>query len=220
MSDERANERVNQLKYGSGRPLRIKSDLLKVRHVPFDLKGDKVEPEAQPAARVISTDSEVTMNMRGNSVGAIPTQIIAETTAGEVAETMRAKCFLCKRFDSKAWNQIRKLWGNSADKDTFEKLNKIRYALLTMRNNEALSPSIDRGGDLDVEHALAQLGICQPLTELNRDLVIVSPLSTCPDNVCTKDNPKGLFVPKDKEHERLGNTAFDKIMRMAEGKAS
>lgn len=202
-------------------PLRIKADLLKVRSVPFDEGGQKVEPEQQPAARIMVVDggAPVDMNRTGKHVGSIPAQIIAETTAGEVANTMRSKCFQCKNFNMAAWKKLRLLWGNSSDPDVFQKLNRVRYALLTTQNPEVARRSEGIDGDFDAEHAISQLGICEPLSEINRDPVIVSPISTCPDEVCTKDAPRGLFVPKDKEHERLGSAAFDQIMRMAEGKA-
>lgn len=203
--------------FSTGKPLRIRSDILKVRHVPFTEKGDKIEPEQQPAARVITTDSEV--NTRdGRTVGSLPTQIITEMTAGDAAESMRSKCFQCKNFDVKAWDRLRLFWGNSSNKEIFEKLNKVRFALLTMRNEEVARRSTGIDGDFDVEHALRQMGICQPLTELNRDPIIVSPISTCPDEVCTPENPRGLFVAKDKDHAMMGDSAYDKIMRMAVGK--
>jgi hypothetical protein len=202
-------------------PLRIKADLLKVRSVPYDEAGQKVEPEQQPAARVMVIDggAPVSMSRDQRNVGSIPASIIAETTAGEVANTMRSKCFQCKNFNTSAWKKLRLLWGNSSDPDVFQKLNRVRYALLTTQNPEVVRRSEGMDGDFDVEHSISQLGVCEPLTEINRDAVIVSPISTCPDEVCTKDNPRGLFVPKDKEMERLGSAAFDQIMRMAEGKA-
>lgn len=201
--------------------LRIKADLLKVRSVPYDEGGQKVEPEQQPAARVMVLEGGAPVNMSrtNENVGSIPATIIAETTAGEVANTMRSKCFQCKHSNTAAWKKLRLLWGNSSDPETFQKLNRVRYALLTTQNPEIARRSEGMDGDFDAEHAISQLAICEPLSEINRDPVIVSPISTCPDEVCTKDNPRGLFVPKDKEMERLGSAAFDQIMRMAEGKA-
>ncbi len=202
-------------------PLRIKSDLLKVRMLPHDDVGQKIEPEQQPAARVMTVEGGAPVNMRGNDqqVGQIPTQIIAETTAVEAANAMRFKCFMCQNFDQKAWNKIRLIWGNSSDKELFKRLNGVRMALGMTTNQEIARRSQGRDEDFDIEHALTQLGICHPLTEINGSgVVIVSPISTCPDDVCTVSNPQGLFQAKDKDHEKIGSAAFDSIMQMAAGK--
>lgn len=185
----------------------------------MNMKGEKLEPEQQPAQRVMATDAAVSMR-GGPQVGSIPTEIVADGTAGEFANAVRSKCFTCKHFDHKGWNQLRLYWGNSQNKDLFEKLNKVRYALLTTQNPELARRSEGLDGDFDVEHSLTQMGICRPLTEMNGAAVIVSPISTCPDEVCTPAAPVGLYLPKDKEHERLSNVGYDKIMRMATGKNS
>lgn len=198
--------------------LKIRSDVLKVARGPvFNEKGDKAEPEQQPAQRVMTLEggAPVTGSRDAGKLGSIPTQIIAETSAGEAALAMRSKCFLCKNFDKETWKKLRLFWGNSSDKETFAKLNKVRLALLQTRNTELARRSEGLDGDFDVEHALTQLGICQPLTELNGAAVIVSPISTCPDHVCTKENPTGLFTPKDREREKMGSDAYDAIMRVA-----
>lgn len=121
----------------------------------------------------------------------------------------------CKNFDQATWKKLRLFWGNSSDKELFEKLNRVRMALLTTRNMEISRRSEGQDGDFDVEHAITQLGICQPLTELQGAAVIVSPISTCPDHVCSKERPTGLFTPKDREHEKMGSDAYDAIMRVA-----
>lgn len=197
--------------------LRIRSDVLKVRHHPFDARGHKVEPEQQPVTRVLSTDAAVSMQRGGPPIGSIPTEIITEGSAGEFASSVRSKCFTCKNFDHKAWEKLRLYWGNSSDKTLFAKLNGVRYSLMVTNNADLSRRSEGIDGDFDVEHSLSQMGLCKPLTEINQDPVIVSPISTCPDNVCTPANPTGLYVPKDKEHARLANSAYDKIMRMAMG---
>jgi hypothetical protein len=204
-------------------PLRIKSDLLKVRMLPHDDAGQKIEPEQQPAARVMTVDGGAPVNMRGNEkqIGQIPAQIIAETTALDAANAFRSKCFQCANFDQKAWAKLRLIWGNSSDPEIFKKLNGVRAFLLGCRNEEMMRRSIGRDEDFDVEHAIAtQLGICQPLTEINGDgVIIVSAIGTCPDHVISPTNPLGLFEPKDRDHEKIGSQNFDKIMMMAAGKA-
>lgn len=203
-------------------PLRIKSDLLKVRNLPHDDAGQKIDPEQQPARRVMTVEGGAPVDMsmdRGRQIGSIPAEIIAETTAGEVANTLRSRCFQCANFDTEAWKKLRLIWGNSSDPETFKKLNGVRMALLATTNPEIARRSEGQDGDFDVEHAIAQLGICRPLSEINKDgVVIVSPISTCPDNVCSPTNPRGLFEPKDKAHEKIGSAAYDQILNMAAGK--
>lgn len=198
--------------------LKIRSDVLKVARGPvFNTKGDKAEPEQQPAQRVMTVEggAPVSGSRDAKQLGAIPMQIVAETDAGTAALAMRSKCFLCKNFDTATWKKLRLFWGNSSDKELFEKLNRVRMALLTTRNMEISRRSEGQDGDFDVEHAITQLGICQPLTELQGAAVIVSPISTCPDHVCSKERPTGLFTPKDREHEKMGSDAYDAIMKVA-----
>lgn len=199
--------------------MKIKADLLRIRTTPFDDKGDKVEPEAQPMQRVIQTDANVGMQ-GGGQVGSIPTEIQYETTVGEYAQGARHQCFTCKHFSRDAWKKLFSMWNDpTASIDKRKALNGIRAALLQTNNATLADRSTNpMDGDFDVEHAVALLGVCKPLTELRKDVVIVYPMSSCPPEVCSKTNPDGLYESRNKELDRVGSQEFDRIMRVAQGR--
>lgn len=198
--------------------MKIKADLLRVRSVPVDDKGQKMEPEAQPAQRILKTDSEVTTR-DGKKLGSIPTDIVYETSAGELAQAMRHPCFQCKHFDQKAWFKLFRSWTDpGAPKAMREQLNAIRAALLTTNNAKLADQHVSQEGDMDVEHALSQLGICRVLTEVHNDAIIVHPTGGCPPEICTPTQPDGFYEAKDKDADRLGSQTFDNVMKLATGK--
>lgn len=198
--------------------MRIRADLLRVRSLPYDDKGQPIEPEQQPAQRVFQTDSPA--GLQGGPVqGTIPTEIIYETTAGHMAGAMRNPCFSCARFDRRAWRKLLERWNDpTAPMHLREYLNQFRAALLQTKNAKLYEKHESQEGDLDVEHALATLGVCHAFSEIRNDVAVVYPTSACPDDVCTATQPAGFYVPKDKQSERMGSQVFDRIMAMAQGK--
>lgn len=199
--------------------MKIRQDLLRVRSNPYDDRGEKIEPEQQPAQRVLTTDAEVSMQ-GGAAVGTLPTQIVYETTAGELARAMRHPCFSCKNFDARSWGRLYlRMTDPTAPLDQRQELNAIRAALLTTRNAKLQNRHVsEKEGDMDPEHALSQLGICRPLTEIHGTPVIVHPLGGCPPEVCTTTEPNGLYDPKDTDADRMGSKTFDNVMKLATGK--
>jgi len=198
--------------------MKIKADLLRVKTGPYNHNGEKVEPEQQGVQRVIRTEFDANKKGEGK-VGVIPGEIIYNTTAGEVARAMRSPCFSCVHFNRKAWAQLFTYWNNpDSPIDVRKQLNGLRASLLQTSNAEIVDKSMSQEGDMDVEHALSLMGVCEPLSEINRDPVIVHPLSHCPDEVISPTQPDGLYKPKSKDAEKMGSQVFDNVMRLAQGK--
>lgn len=168
--------------------------------------------------RVISTDIPAGMQ-GGRQVGTIPGEVIFESTAGKMAGAIRNPCFSCKFFNRPAWLKLKAAWDDpTAPIDKRKQLNGIRAALLESNNARIGEKSQTLEGELDVEHALGLLGICQPMTEIDGNPVIVYPQASCPDTVCTPQQPEGFYLAKDRDADRMGSEAYDKIMRLAVGK--
>lgn len=196
--------------------MKIKSDMLRIRTVPFDDKGQKMEPEQQPVQRVIHTDSPATMR-NGQMVGTLPTNIVMDTTVAEMVPGMRRPCFSCKHFDRRNWKELFRLWSEpTAPIEKRRELNAIRAALLET-NNAEIQHRHDSEEGMMVEHAISTLGICRPLTEIDKNPVIVYPKACCPANLITADKPHGLYEPKNKDNERMGSQTFDNLMKAARG---
>lgn len=198
--------------------MKIKADLLRIGHGALSPKGEKLEPEEKPVERVLVTDFDANMKS-GQHVGSIPGSIHYRDTAGDFAQKMRSQCWSCKHFNNDAWRAYRRSVELSDSMERRRELNAIRAALLDTGNAQIQERHTSQEGDMDVEHALSVLGICKAMTETFQDPVIVYPIGTCPDDVCGPTNPSGLFVPKDIDSEKAGNSAFDQIMRRAQGTA-
>ncbi len=196
--------------------MEIKDDFIQIASTAIDADGNKLEPEEQPARRVLITDTQA-KDQHGNVLGAMDTSIVLESTAGEIAEGFRSFCSQCKHFDPDAWAKIRRAWSNPLHPE-HKALNFIRSGLLQTRNAQLRDMHAGQDGDIDLEHAVALLGICHPLTEIKNDVIIVHPLSCCPDEVKGPSSPDGLFEDKSKDAEKRGSAAFDLLMRKAQGK--
>jgi hypothetical protein len=195
--------------------MRIKQDLLRVRPA-LAVNGEKLEAEQMPMQRVQTVDAPA--NIAGNQVGSIPTEIITDTTVGEMAANMRHPCFSCKNWNRRAWKALYMRWVDPTTPIAErQQLNAIRAALLTT-NNATIHDRNEGEDGTDVEHALGELGICEPLTEIRKDPVIVYPTATCPPEVRTPQQPDGLYKAKDRDNARMGGSVFDNVMRLATGK--
>src|SRR3990167_1588919 len=163
--------------------MKIKSELLSIRRYPVMPDGTPVEPEQQPAARII--ESEANANLRsGETVGKIPVRFIFETTAGEAANQVRRLCRGCKHFKRKAWNRyVEENDSPLAPMEARQVMNEIRFALQNQQSEEIVNMhTVDTpdGPDFDVEHALHSLGFCSVLSEIAKDQIVQHPLSSCP----------------------------------------
>lgn len=197
--------------------MRIKSDLLKISKVPFTADGQKLEVEEQAAARVLGTEVGAT-DQRGNPLGAMRTQIIAETTIGEIANQIRHKCKDCKHFDQPAMVKMIQKAGASGDKRLHQGLNEIRAALLQSQNASLTQMHEGADGDLDVEHALASMGYCRALSDKLNDLIVVHPMAGCPEDTITPQSPHGLFQARSRASEKDASAAYDKLLNLARTK--
>jgi len=197
----------------------IKSDMLHIQHHSAADDGSKIEPEQQPAQRVIEADGEVEMRS-GGVVGSMPVRIISDMTAGSLAMVVRSRCRTCKNFDRTSWRKmVRK--ADEVDAPAIEKASAmmVRDALLMTDNADVIDANTvsPTEPDFDVEAALNSMGICHALTEFKRDLIVVHPLSGCPTEVATPERQEGFYTPRSNEAERLAQAKYDEVMRAAQG---
>lgn len=177
--------------------------------------GERVEPEEKPARRILGGTIGTTTD-HGESAGRMRARVILETTVSELAIGMRNSCFSCKHFDQHAWAVfMRKAW---ATKEGMQTLNNIRAALEVSENLALREQHQGMDGEMDLEHALSSLGICQALTEAHGEKPwIVYPGGSCPQTVPEKGTPFGnAYQPRDSAAEKQSSSAFDAIMRRAQ----
>ncbi len=195
--------------------MKIKADLLRIHNRALKVDGSIPEPEETPVDRVLVTEAN-TRGTNGRELGTLNAELVMESSAGEIAGHMRRLCVNCKHFDPAQWERTRAAW-EAGTPEQRSQVNAVRAALLETQNAQLHLMHSGADGDTDVEHALSFLGVCHPLTELERDAIIVHPLSSCPASLCSPSNPNGLFVAKDPVAEKRGSAEFDRIMQIAQG---
>lgn len=190
----------------------IKDTKVEVTSLQFDERGQKLEPEEQPAKLTQSGSAPIAL--AGAPAGAFPISIEQHLNAGALAATVRDPCGTCKHFDRSAWlNHVRFLRSTYAGK---QMLNNIMAELIVTQNvsvQDLHRSPID--GDFDTDHAVNSMGVCRVLSEVHNDLVAVHPLGVCPKEMRSLQKPRGMYEAVDKDSERAGSAAFDKIMHMA-----
>jgi hypothetical protein len=191
--------------------MEVKSELLRVG-MQVD-GGTKAEPEEVGVQRVLLGNVPAGLHT-GGAVGSIRGEIVAETTVGQLANQARHPCFTCLHFNNPAWMRLKSAWwqGTMQQRQT---LNEIRAHLVAQGCAAFHDRHTGQDGELDVEHALNMLGVCEPLSEIKKDAIMVYPTNGCPDEVCSPTAPHGLYVPLNKDAERMGSQAFDSIMKLA-----
>lgn len=187
--------------------------------------GEKAEPEQQPTRILHQTSMETSLNVNGaagqaGKVGTIPLIVTHDAPAGEMAQEMYARCSRCKWFRQKAWQAlVAKCDFPTAPLMERQAINEVRSALLLTRN-AAIYDQGEVNGDFDVEHVLrTHMGLCEPLSSLKKDYVVVHQDGCCPEEVKRPPNPpQGFFKARDSEARREATAAYDSVMQAANGK--
>lgn len=196
--------------------MEIVGELLRIDPSMRDEKGEKIEPEARVADRVLLTEAPMSMNQSGQAVGNLRCSVSIQGTAGEFAEQVRSMCAQCIHWDQGAWLERKRLLEQS--KEGVQVLNGIRWELTQLGlGPQATEMHADPDGVLDLEHAISMMGICRALTELKRDPegVLTHAMARCPEEVCSESAPHGFFDDKSAATERIGAQAYDRVMRQA-----
>lgn len=193
--------------------MKIKQDLMHITSQPVHDDGTKVEAEEQTVSRIITTDVDADVG------GSIAGSIVVSKNVAEFAQQARTTCHLCRHFDNEGFIAfLRKADSPAAPLHVREGVNVMRANLLQTQNANLGAMHAGMDGDMDVEHALGALGFCRALYEVSGDDVVVHPLSSCPPEVIDASRPVGLFSPKDRDSEQIGNAAYDALMHKAAGK--
>lgn len=187
--------------------------------------GEKGEPEQQPTRILRETSMNVTVNgngvngAHGATLGRMKAIVTHDAPAGEMAEDLAARCVRCKWFRVKAWQDlVTKCDFPTAPLMERQAINEVRSALLLTRN----AAIIDQGeveGDFDVEHVMrAHMGLCEALSSMKKDYVVVHKDGCCPEEVKNAQAPAGYFKPKNSEAKKEAQAMSDRVLLAANGK--
>jgi hypothetical protein len=207
--------------------MQIKRDVFRIESGAREADGTKIAPEAQNAVHVFEGTTPVNIPMPGvnpvGTAGSVPLEIVAHSTAGQLARSVAAMCIHCKHFDRAGW--LKMLARNEGAMSTAAErhsINSIRAEIL-MRMPEPESHT-GTDGDYDIEHAMKAMGLCHVLREFyneskqENDIIGVWPTAGCPEEVATAvGKPQGLFVPRDGDAEAASTQGYDAVMLRAAG---
>lgn len=188
--------------------------------MPVTISG--LEPEEAAVERKIDVVAPVTLGQQGvggEHVGTLPTSIVTTSTAGQLARNVSRNCSTCRHFNRERWRDtLRRSDHPAAPRDAREAVNAVRAALLMTQNAE-MFPTAGADGDADVEASLHNdIGVCNALSEIEKDDVGVHQLSWCPPQYASAARPDGMWQPKGTAAKKAAGKGFDAIMRMAQGK--
>lgn len=208
--------------------MRIKKDLFKVWRGQTDEKGQRLEPEQQTVQHVFQGSAPVNTTSPGilshGLQGNIPLEIVAHSAAHEFARQSSAQCGSCKYFNRTAWLKMLNDADNPGSSEAERhSVNSIRAEILLRMPDSDSHAGGD--GDYDVEHSMKSMGMCYAMREYYKSkdgqdpgIMGVWPTSSCPEELCTPDKPRGLFKPKDLDAEKIGTTNYDNVMNTAAGR--
>lgn len=194
--------------------MKISNDVLKIGTSRVNINGDRIEPEAQGARRILSTQVDATNGLNGGlKAGELPAEIEYRSTAGEFARDMRNACGNCKHFNNERFQKMRSYCDSplaSLDEKTLvtEIVGKI-----TEYNNADHDPGSKRFVEEVLTHDVA---VCEALSD-SKDITFVMREGGCPDRVRSASQPQGFFKPKSRDHEKAGARVYDKVLRLAQG---
>lgn len=204
--------------------MEIKRDTITVIPATFDPDGKPLEPEQAPAVHRFEVSAP--LDCGGRIVRPdMPGSFDYETTAGELAVNLRFRCSSCAHFNVKRWRKFRREceWGSKMELRQW--VNEIRFNIERYLDPAEREKHSDSDGELDIEHAMDALGMCDAYTdEWSRRKgeffpVLLSPLCGCP-SVDPLGNPQApAFKPKDRAAEKASSEAYDSVLGMARGKA-
>lgn len=177
----------------------VDKDILKVAHIPG------LEPEEQPTTREVEISLDVKGSRDGRVLGQVGSQIEITKPAGDVARELRHACANCKHFDTTKAMAL--FLEKEKTPDGQQELRNLKANLLQVSG--ANLSTLGSSASLD---DLKDLGYCHAWSSTDNE-VITHPLGNCP----TRDWGD-RFEPIDRAAEKRGDKAYDKILKIAEGK--
>src|SRR5262249_13358362 len=139
--------------HARGGSMKIRREVFAVAAGVRDTKGDKGEPEQQPARIVHEGSRDTTRHVPGAGgkgvVGNMRTLITHDGPAGEMAVDLAARCVRCKWFRRKAWQDlVAECDFPTAPLMKRQAINEVRSALW-MTRNAAIVEQGEVDGDFD-----------------------------------------------------------------------
>lgn len=212
----------------------MKIDQQEIRVVPATTDpatGEKLEPEERPAEIRNYTAMPLVMGSDPRNVSfagpslTVRGVVSVDMVAGEVADALRKRCADCRHYDRKAWMHLYRQWRVGSYEEQ-QKLNALRATASSVGDEDYRQKHMDaEQGEVDVEHAIQDMGICHALTDYwskilgRNEEMLFAPECGCPDEFGPDNTYLGrLFMPRDGGAAKRGAQQYDKVMQAAAGR--
>lgn len=209
-------------------------DVIKVPHSTRDFEpvhGARPEPEEMTATHVLETvGTPVAIQGEIPHGDVMRTLFTHEESAPTVGRYAKAQCHLCLYWDHKGW--VENMQGLDMDPriEKRRNLNAVRSIFANGTHTgdvRKMTRSEGEQEDDDIEQATASFGICTAYTGIfcatglyKGQKIITMPTASCPrDNPLYGGEAPFLFVPKDADAAKLGESIHSKVLRLADGRA-
>lgn len=206
--------------------MEITDDKLVISTSDRNEKGTQIDAEEKSAERILETPMDVTLSngqtvaeyTKGMASGFQNTpQISVAGNVAEFASGFRGRCKWCKHCDRPRFRQWKKDVEFSTNLERRKVLDYLRSKLLGEGYASVVDAHEAKDGDLDVEHALNEFGICQALSHDFNDMFFVWPDAGCPMQDPTGAPMESRFEPRDGDAQRAGTEGYDRILKAAQG---
>ena len=210
--------------------MKISAEFLRIQAAEVDaVGGAKPEPEARPLERVQAGAIETNFNDGRLTGGALRGATLIETTVGQFAQGIRRMCGSCRYMNREAWRHMHAAIEASEDILVRDELNGLRAHFLTSADSTLSDLHEGADGDLDVEHAIGSMGLCEAYTGYLKcpagEEVIVHPAGVCPEKLgdLWPESPDAnmalpmLYEPRSNAIQQAASAQYDRVMRAAKG---
>jgi len=203
----------------------VKGERIVVSTNDRDDQGKQIDPEERPLEHTrevsiplsLSNGQTVEQYTKGQASGGLAGSVAGVISAGEFATAARHRCRFCANYDKAAFKKWKADVEASQEPSRMRALNDLRAKIVGTTAPQVINKHSDPQGELDVEHALNEFGICKPLSEILKDMVFVWPDAGCPATY-----PNGLpfedkFKPRSTDAAKAGAAGYDAILKAAQG---
>lgn len=198
--------------------IEIESDVTQIASGVTDDKGQKLEPEEQPARRILGTHIDANYGQAIVGKG-LRSSVMLYDTAQQFALEAKSECRLCKHWNKRLWKEVLDEAIASPDPLDQKMLFRMMGDLADSTNPQLQEMQANEEGEMDLYRGLRFFGACMIQTEMHHSPVFSHAVSTCQHIL----GPNGervvdYFEPISHNADVQGASAYDRIMSMAQGR--
>jgi hypothetical protein len=207
----------------------IKSDLVEVplsRQQVEPEGGARPEPEQMPATHKMEIGTDLLWHGAGNTGKQIRSFVSHDTTAETAAAHAGAQCHRCRFWNQAAWAQQKQRLDYSPSIADRKNLQSVRGMFLDGQttNSDVRQMHRDEEDQFDTESAISSMGVCEAFTSIfaggSKGTIISHALASCPRDAPIYGGPAPfLFLPRDADQKRMGESLHSRVLRLADGRA-